>query len=153
MCLGLRLRGFCFPICQKRTLASMIPAAPPSSTLTPHLAAPQPFYPVGNQQCLSSSHDQSIAHLGRLGSQPPALWGHPSVVPAGSLVHQMVHSARGSPAKEMMDLLSSGSMYGAAGRVCSARLTACACHVGRDLLRPPGASLHAPQPRPEQQML
>lgn len=139
---------------------SKIPQAPlaPSRLHTWQPPAVPPALPWGViPHHPHASHNQSVTHLGQLGSLPPALRG------LGHDIHQWfrlgaLHTRWPTPwghgpATEMMDLLSFGTMPGAAGRVHAARLTTCVCCVGRDVLRPAGASLHAPQPGPQQQML
>jgi hypothetical protein len=100
----------------------------PKSELTPHLVPPScsTRFPLEvTQHCLHSSHDQSVAHLGQLGSllHAPRDVSHDihgqfwlGAIPA----HQMAHPAWAWPALEMMDLLSCGTVCRAVGRGCSA---------------------------------
>lgn len=138
--ISLLLAGFSLPICPKRTLVSTIleappappdstPAAPSCSTRSSGKVVPPPSAPPRISQlpiwgswglCHPPTGASAMTSISGSGWTPctpdgPALPGH-------------------SPATEMMDLLSSGTVCRVVGTAHSAWLTTFVCCVCRDLL-------------------
>lgn len=146
------------PHLSKKMLTFTIPEAPLSSQRAlarAPLAITTPSLGGEPHTTFEPPMINQMAHLGRLGSLPPASgdfindiqqWFRP-----GALAHQMAcqgmacHTYDGSPVQW-------DSVQGGWEEPLSSADHMCACYVARNLLRPPGTSLHAPQPRPQQQM-